>query len=90
MPTCPSGHDSASTDFCDVCGMRMDGAAAPASSSSSAPSADVAPAPTGGEPCPQCGAGGAKRQLSTFAVVGPRADKVPGPCGSPDCACRTD
>src|SRR5215472_12729359 len=59
MPTCPSGHDSASTDFCDVCGMRMDGAAAPASSSSSAPSADVAPAPaapTGGEPCPQCGA----------------------------------
>ena len=59
MPTCPSGHDSASTDFCDVCGMRMDGAAAPASSSSSAPSAGVAPAPaapTGGEPCPQCGA----------------------------------
>jgi FHA domain len=59
MPTCPSGHDSASTDFCDVCGMRMDGAAAPASSSSSAPSADVAPAPaapSGGEPCPQCGA----------------------------------
>src|SRR5215831_14223437 len=59
MPTCPSGHDSASTDFCDVCGMRMDGAGAPASSSSSAPSADVAPAPAapaGGEPCPQCGA----------------------------------
>src|SRR5215831_2684238 len=59
MPTCPSGHDSASTDFCDVCGMRMDGAAAPAASSSSAPSADVAPAPAapaGGEPCPQCGA----------------------------------
>ena len=59
MPTCPSGHDSASTDFCDVCGMRMDGAAAPASSSSSVPSADVASvpaAPTGGEPCPQCGA----------------------------------
>jgi hypothetical protein len=59
MPTCPNGHDSASTDFCDVCGMRMDGAAPPASSSSSAPSADVAfapAAPTGGEPCPQCGA----------------------------------
>ena len=29
MPTCPSGHDSASTDFCDVCGMRMDGARRP-------------------------------------------------------------
>jgi len=57
MPSCPSGHDSASTDFCDVCGMRMDGAAASASSSS-APSAGVAPAPAAvpGEPCPQCGA----------------------------------
>jgi len=40
-------------------------------------------------PCPQCGAGGAKRQLSTFAVVGPRAETAQGPCGSPDCACRT-
>jgi hypothetical protein len=60
MPTCPSGHDSASTDFCDVCGMRMDGPAAPApASASSLASADVAPAPAavpGGEPCPQCGA----------------------------------
>ena len=58
MPTCPSGHDSASTDFCDVCGMRMDGPVAPASSSST-PAAGVAPAPAavpGGEPCPQCGA----------------------------------
>jgi FHA domain len=24
MPTCPAGHDSESTDFCDVCGMRVD------------------------------------------------------------------
>ncbi|HEY2304265.1 MAG TPA: FHA domain-containing protein [Streptosporangiaceae bacterium] len=57
MPTCPSGHDSASTDFCDVCGMRMDGSAAPASSSG-VPSPDVAAAPAAvpGEPCPQCGA----------------------------------
>jgi hypothetical protein len=58
MPTCTSGHDSASTDFCDVCGMRMDGPAAP-ESTSGPPSADVAAAPAagpGGEPCPQCGA----------------------------------
>ena len=56
MPTCPSGHDSASTDFCDVCGMRMDGPAAPASSHG-APSPAVAPAPATvpAEPCPQCG-----------------------------------
>src|SRR6266851_5685251 len=62
MPTCPSGHDSASTDFCDVCGMRMDGPAAPASSSSSSssssasPGAAPAPAAVPAEPCPQCGA----------------------------------
>ena len=59
MPTCPSGHDSSSTDFCDVCGVRMDGAApAPAPSSASVPSpASVPPAApeTPGEPCPQCG-----------------------------------
>jgi FHA domain len=54
MPSCPSGHDSASTDFCDVCGMRMDGPAAPASSSTT-PAPDVAGA-VPDEPCPQCGA----------------------------------
>jgi putative FmdB family regulatory protein len=39
--------------------------------------------------CPHCGAESAERQLSTFAVVGPRAETAKGPCGSPDCACRT-
>lgn len=29
MPTCPDGHDSATDDFCDVCGRQI-GAAAPA------------------------------------------------------------
>jgi len=57
MPTCPSGHDSASTDFCDVCGMRMDGLAAPASSSgTTASGAAAVPAAVPAEPCPQCGA----------------------------------
>jgi FHA domain len=62
MPTCPSGHESTSTDFCDTCGMRIGGAApataasapsAPASAPVSAPSAPQAPAATA-EPCPQC------------------------------------
>src|SRR5438552_735316 len=63
MPTGPSGHDSASSDFCDVCGMRIDGAAAPAPSAASIPSAGApaagSPAPPvpSAEPCPQCGAG---------------------------------
>jgi FHA domain len=62
MPTCPSGHDSASTDFCDVCGMRMDGPAPLASSSSSssssaaATSPGAAPAAVPAEPCTRCGA----------------------------------
>jgi hypothetical protein len=54
MPTtCPAGHPTESTDFCDVCGMRI-GPAAPAS----------APAPAAASPdgsaayCPRCGAEG--------------------------------
>ncbi|MEW2414971.1 FHA domain-containing protein [Streptomyces sp. NPDC046866] len=54
MPTCPNGHQSASDDWCEVCGHRMGAAAAaPAASSYGYP-------PTTGEPtaqaelCPQC------------------------------------
>jgi hypothetical protein len=61
MPTCPSGHDSASTDFCDVCGMRMDGPApladaAPAAAGPASSVASAAPPGAPAEPCPQCGA----------------------------------
>lgn len=67
MAVCPNGHDSASDDFCDVCGMRIGG---PPAGSSSAASGHGAPggAPAGGpgswpapgpasadEPCPNCG-----------------------------------
>jgi hypothetical protein len=44
MPTCPDGHNSTDPDFCDVCGMRIGGAASPP--------AEPDPA---AEPCPQCG-----------------------------------
>jgi hypothetical protein len=46
MATCPSGHDSASDDFCDVCGIRIGAATATM----------PAPAPAAAEDCPQCGA----------------------------------
>ena len=70
MPTCPTGHDSASGDFCDVCGMRI-------GASTSLPVTPPAAAPPGSqqggsqpaeaqqgeaqpagpaEPCPRCGA----------------------------------
>jgi putative FmdB family regulatory protein len=39
--------------------------------------------------CPRCGAARVERLLSSFAVGKASAsERTPGPCGSPDCACR--
>lgn len=55
MPTCPNGHDSAATDYCDVCGVRLDAPAHGVEASSPA----LAPAQTQASIlCPQCGAPG--------------------------------
>ena len=63
MAVCPNGHDSASDDFCDTCGMRIGGGPPPGgpatgvSAPSGAPSSawpDPAPA-SAAEPCPRCG-----------------------------------
>src|SRR5215472_13719555 len=61
MAVCPAGHESAATDFCDTCGIRIEGAppgtastagrAAPVPAVTASPAGE--PAPT--EPCPQCG-----------------------------------
>jgi FHA domain len=64
MATCPNGHDSASDDFCDTCGMRIAGS--PSSgltggtggSPAGRPASGPTPGPGaagGGEPCPRCG-----------------------------------
>jgi hypothetical protein len=59
MPVCPAGHDSTATDFCDVCGMKIGGTAAPAASAGSTPGSAAPtaaqPLPGPAEPCPQCG-----------------------------------
>ena len=65
MAVCPNGHDSASDDFCDTCGMRIGGNPPPASpplaspapgSPAADPAAPVSAAPvSAGEPCPRCG-----------------------------------
>src|SRR3954471_19856063 len=50
MATCPDGHQSVATDYCDECGLSI-GAPAPI------PSTGPAPAPnygSAGEPCPNC------------------------------------
>lgn len=50
--TCPSGHPSVSTDYCDVCGLPIGAAATPAASAVPAP-AVAAPAPAT-QACPNC------------------------------------
>jgi hypothetical protein len=52
MPTCPAGHTSGSSDFCDVCGMRIgDSASIPAAT----PTAGAPPEQAPAAPCPRCG-----------------------------------
>jgi hypothetical protein len=61
MATCPSGHESADDDFCDVCGFAIGPVGNPSTipalitpPAPSAPSASSAPA-AAAVPCPQCG-----------------------------------
>jgi hypothetical protein len=53
MPTCPEGHDTDSTDFCHVCGIRV-GSVAPAPASATV----AGGASSAAQSCPQCGADG--------------------------------
>lgn len=47
MPTCPAGHESRATDYCDECGLPL---------AANAPGpARVAPPPAVSQPCPSCG-----------------------------------
>lgn len=62
MPTCPSGHDSAADDYCDVCGLPMTGSGGASSVEEEAQAPDVeevAPQPSPGAApettdCPNC------------------------------------
>ena len=64
MAVCPNGHDSASDDFCDTCGMRIGGStpaagratgSSPASGAPSSAWPDAAASASAAEPCPRCG-----------------------------------
>jgi hypothetical protein len=58
MPTCPDGHQSSSTDFCDTCGMRIEGAPAappPSSATAGGSAAPLGGASSSGDVCPVCG-----------------------------------
>jgi hypothetical protein len=58
MPTCPDGHESASSDFCDTCGIRIEGqpAASTTAGGAAMPGAVVTGATASGPTCPHCGA----------------------------------
>ena len=63
MSTCPAGHTSTSSDFCDVCGMMIgvparDPAAPPAALP---PDAQPSAGTVAARPCPRCGAAGSGR-----------------------------
>ncbi|MCX4904368.1 FHA domain-containing protein [Streptomyces sp. NBC_00878] len=50
MPSCPKGHQSATDDWCEVCGHRMSSAPRPS------PAPERHAALSAAEPCPYCGA----------------------------------
>jgi FHA domain len=65
MATCPSGHESASDDFCDVCGMLI---GAPAAFPQTGPTPGAAAGATG--PSPAAGPSGAGAPDGTSATAG--------------------
>ena len=92
MAVCPNGHDSASDDFCDVCGMRIgrpDSVAAGPPTAASGPGSPGAHGAPGGwpapgpasadEPCPNCGTPrtGQFCEACGYNFAGPRLS--PGP-----------
>jgi hypothetical protein len=83
MPTCPAGHDSASTDFCDVCGIRL---AAPAQPSTAArPAGSAVPAASPGAPAPPGSPGGPPAAAAPSASPAPpgSASAIPGAAAAP-------
>ncbi|MDG6107185.1 FHA domain-containing protein [Dactylosporangium aurantiacum] len=53
MAACPKGHESETTDYCDVCGAAMAAARQPDPPAAAGPAA--APAPARPAVCPECG-----------------------------------
>ena len=83
MTACPAGHDSASDNFCDVCGTRMGGD--PASSPGRTIGRHRGPGPGAaydGQTCPGCGAP-VFGQFCDACGFSPRASRPFAPQGWP-------
>jgi hypothetical protein len=63
--TCPNGHESQATDYCDVCGAAMPPAGSQPGDTTAVPVLDPDPAPpaAGGQDCPNCGTSNAADAL---------------------------
>jgi hypothetical protein len=55
MATCPKGHESTATDYCDECGAPMGGAPMGAAVGGAVVGQQLTPATTNDQPCPDCG-----------------------------------
>ncbi|MFJ8671523.1 FHA domain-containing protein [Streptomyces sp. NPDC093589] len=84
MPTCPNGHQSVAEEWCEVCGLRMAGAAPPPPSLpegflNTPPSAPTGPPP--GAPGPGPGPGTQGGQGGGYGFPPPPPAPGPGPQG---------
>lgn len=94
MAVCPAGHSSQTSDYCDICGAVIGGAAlgsgsgGPASGSEQS-AGSAAQAVASGEPCPGCGAAQAGRFCEEcgydfeLAALLPAGEQVAAPVASP-------
>jgi hypothetical protein len=91
MATCPKGHESTATDYCDECGAPIGGAPSPAGAPAgvaAGPSGEAGPPSASGGPCPECGTPRAGRFCEVcghdFLSVGPDPAGAPsGEAGPP-------
>src|SRR4051794_11525874 len=78
MPTCPKGHQSTATDYCDECGTPMSGQ--PSAGGAAEPAA-----PAEGEACPSCGTARTRRFCEVCGhdfVLGDPQPATEGPAGT--------
>jgi len=54
--TCPSGHVSATSDYCEQCGAKVAGSGVEAAPAPGQPTGPLPAPPAAAQPCPDCGA----------------------------------